>query len=130
MREWVLRVGDANVKQNDKEKVELGLSFRERAGQTVGRNCIVISTSDPETGHVHTEVPRPPPFQKIKNENRQLSPPSETHLLSLQSPTRFPLKMEIRLRQEEIHTAGHHLRMPFTFRTGTSLVYICLSLIA
>lgn len=52
------------------------------------------------------------------------------HLLSLQSLARFPLKMEIRLRQEEIHTVGHHLRMPFTFRTGTSFVYICLSLIA
>lgn len=66
-----------------------------------------------ESQNIRTEVPKPTLFQT------DIFSPSETHLLSLQSIPKFPLKMEIRLRQETL-AEGHHLCMPFTFRTGTT----------
>ena len=131
MQEWVLRVGDANIEQKEKESV----SFREPACQPVGIICNIHlwpwNQTHPHWSTQTDPIPKRKREKKKKQKTKQMTfPPCETHLLSLQSRATFPLKMEIRLRQEEILTAGHHLRMPFTFRTGTSFVYICLSLIA
>ncbi len=54
MQEGVLRVGDANMKQKEKESVEEGMSFKKLACQPVGINCVIIPNSDSETRHIQT----------------------------------------------------------------------------
>lgn len=55
MKEWVLKVGDANVKQKNtdtKHTESVALSVKEPVHQPVGSNYIVIS--DPESRQTHT----------------------------------------------------------------------------
>lgn len=55
MKEWVLKVGDANVKPKNTDTEHTGsvaLSVKEPVCQPVGRNYIVMS--DPESRQIHT----------------------------------------------------------------------------
>lgn len=115
------------AKQKQTAEVEKALSLGQWPCQPVGIHRDPISTLNPETMQNHTEEQKTPHPKKNNNENSQPSD-SETCLVSLWSLASFPpRKMEIGLRQEEIHTVGHELYMPYALRTGTSFVYICLN---
>lgn len=100
MQERVLKVGDAKVRQKDaatKHTESVGLSFRVRVCQPAGIMCYNIQT---EPHLMYLKQPQTKGNMKTDNFSH-----TEMHL---QNQARFPLKMEIRVRQEELHTVGHH----------------------